>query len=241
MKTFIKLSTVLTLLLVIFFPFNATTYAASKSSATVTSKTLNVREKPSIKSPKVGTVKKGAKVTVYSKTKSGWSQIQYKTKKAYVMTTYLKFTSKRTSYLLDKTKVYTYKGSEGTYKLIPTGKKYYGWDIWYYSSSTNKKETFIVRENSKGLYTGYIDSEYYTDIQYPVKVGQKWDVGYEGDGQERITSIKKMVKTAAGTFKDCIEVKDDFGYTRYYAKNVGPVKTIFKGKTLSELSRLTKK
>lgn len=80
------------LVLGVLLPNSVAVDAASKKySATVTVKTLNVREKPSTKSKKVGTLKKGAKVTVYSKTKSGWSEIRYKKKKAYVATKYLKF------------------------------------------------------------------------------------------------------------------------------------------------------
>ncbi|MFF2288695.1 SH3 domain-containing protein [Peribacillus butanolivorans] len=39
----------------------------------------------------MGLLKKGAKVSVYSTTDSGWSKISYKKKKAYVATKYLKF------------------------------------------------------------------------------------------------------------------------------------------------------
>jgi hypothetical protein len=152
----------------------------------------------------------------------------------------LKFISKKASYLLDTTKVYTYKGKDGTYQLIPTGKKDDSWDIWY-SSSPSGKQKFIVGEDRKGLYTGYIDSEYYIDIKFPAKVGQRWDIGYEGEGQARITSLKKTVKTPAGTFKNCIEVKEDSGYISYYAKNIGEVKTVQNGKTVKELISLKKK
>lgn len=240
MKIFTKVLIALTLFLTILMPFQTVSYAASTSSATVNTKALNIREKPTTHSKKKGVLKKGTRVTVYSKTKTGWSQIKYKSKKAYVSTKYLKFISKRASFLLDKTKVYTYKGTEGSYQLIPTRKKYDSWDIWYYAT-TSDKQKFIVGEDSKGLYTGYINSEYYIDIKYPAKVGQKWDIGYEGEGQARITSVKKTVKTPAGTFKNCIEVKEDYGYIYYYAKNIGQVKTVRDGITVMELVSLKKR
>ncbi|WHY91301.1 SH3 domain-containing protein [Neobacillus cucumis] len=248
MKSLLKLTILLSLLVGIFLPFNipaqAVTKSKSKSTATVTTSILNVREKPSLSAKKLGTLKKGTKVTVYSKTKSKkWSEIRYKSKKAYVYTKYLKFTAgKRASYLLDKNKIYTYTSKEGTYQLIPTGKKYNQiWDKWYYSSKASGKQLFIVSENSKGLYTGYIDSEYYIDIKYPAKVGQSWDVGYEGEGKARIISITKTVKTPAGTFKNCIVVKEDSGYTTYFAKNIGLVKATNNGKTVTILNDLKKK
>ncbi|MDQ6600424.1 SH3 domain-containing protein [Bacillus salipaludis] len=246
MKSLLKLTILLSLLVGIFLPFNIPAQAVtkSKSTATVTASILNVREKPSLSAKKIGSLKKGTEVTVYSKTKSQkWSEIRYKSKKAYVYTKYLKFkTSKRASYLLDKTKVYTYTSKDGTYQLIPTGKKYnQTWDKWYYSSKSTEKQLFIVSENSIGLYTGYIDSEYYIDIKYPAKVGQSWDVGYEGEGKARIISITKTVKTPAGNFKNCIIVKEDSGYTTYFAKNIGLVKATNNGKTVTILKSLKKK
>ncbi|WP_051591199.1 SH3 domain-containing protein [Bacillus sp. UNC438CL73TsuS30] len=246
MKSLLKLTILLSLLVGIFLPFNIPAQAVtkSKSTATVMASILNVREKPSLNAKKIGTLKKGTKVTVYSKMNHGkWSEIRYKSKKAYVYTKYLKFTAaKRASYLIDKTKIYTYTRKDGTYQLIPTGKKYNQiWDKWYYSSKESGKQLFIVSENSKGLYTGYIDSEYYIDIKYPAKVGQSWDVGYEGEGKARITSITKTVKTPAGTFKNCIIVKEDSGYITYFAKNIGLVKATNNGKTVTILKSLKKK
>ncbi|MGG1396520.1 SH3 domain-containing protein [Bacillus salipaludis] len=246
MKSLLKLTILLSLLVGIFLPFNIPAQAVTKyqSTATVTASILNVREKPSLSAKKIGTLKKGTKVTVYSKTKSKkWSEIRYKSKKAYVYTKYLKFTAaNRVSYLLDKTKIYTYTSKNGTYQLIPTGKKYNQiWDKWYYSSKATGKQLFIVSENNKGLYTGYIDSEYYIDIKYPAKVGQSWDVGYEGEGKARITSITKTVKTPAGNVKNCVVVKEDSGYTTYFAKNIGLVKATNNGKTVTILKNLKKK
>lgn len=244
MKTLLKLTILLTLLLGIFLPSNIPAQAVTKSTATVTASILNVREKPSLSAKKIGTLTKGTKVTVYSKPNNGkWSEIRYKSKKAYIYTKYLNFkAAKRTSFLLDKTKIYTYIGQNGTFQLIPTGKKYNQiWDKWYYSSKADGKQLFIVSENSKGLYTGYIDSEYYIDIKYPAMVGQNWDIGYESEGKARITSITKTVKTTAGTFKNCVVVKEDSGYVSYFAKNIGLVKATNNGKTVTILKSLKKK
>ena len=68
-----------------------TTEAASTQTAFVNIKsgTLTVRSTASIKAKKVGSLKKYAKVKVYSTTKSGWSEIRYNKKKAYVSSKYL--------------------------------------------------------------------------------------------------------------------------------------------------------
>ena len=62
-----------------------------------------------------------------------------------------------------------------------------------------------------------------------------------GNGKSWITSTSKTVKTPAGTFKNCIEVKNDFGYTYYYAKNVGLVQSIYKEEVISQLIKLENK
>jgi uncharacterized protein YgiM (DUF1202 family) len=79
------------IILLIGTSFQSVSHAATKYYATVNMKSLSVHEKASSNSKIVGTLNSGAKVTVYVKTKAGWSQIVYKNKKAYVSTKYLHF------------------------------------------------------------------------------------------------------------------------------------------------------
>ncbi|MFX4306577.1 SH3 domain-containing protein [Exiguobacterium sp. A1_3_1] len=74
------------------FSYNLKMAGAATKTETlyVVADNLNVREKASTKSKKVGSLKLGSKVKVYSKTKSGWSKIDYKQKKAYVFSEYIK-------------------------------------------------------------------------------------------------------------------------------------------------------
>ncbi|MFJ7638791.1 PdaC/SigV domain-containing protein [Peribacillus sp. NPDC097206] len=67
--------------------------AATTENALVNTKNsdLTVRSGPGTNYKKVGSLKKGKSVTVYSRTKSGWSEIRYKDKKSYVSTKYLAF------------------------------------------------------------------------------------------------------------------------------------------------------
>ncbi|MFC7371126.1 PdaC/SigV domain-containing protein [Fictibacillus iocasae] len=66
--------------------------AAAASKPAVTLEKINVRSGPGTNYKIIGSMAKGQKVTVYSQTKSGWSEILYNKKKAYLSTKYLKFT-----------------------------------------------------------------------------------------------------------------------------------------------------
>jgi uncharacterized protein YraI len=89
----LKLIFTFTLILTLFTPFvDQSTKAATTETAFInTTSTLNVRSGTSDKSKIIGTLNSGYSVTVYSKTKTGWSEIRYNGKKAYVSTRYLKF------------------------------------------------------------------------------------------------------------------------------------------------------
>lgn len=60
----------------------------------LTSGTLNVRSGPGLSYKKMGSLKNGSKITVYNRLKSGWSEIKYNNKKAYVSTKYIRFYKK---------------------------------------------------------------------------------------------------------------------------------------------------
>ena len=122
------------------FSFNTpSTQAASNETkyVDITSGTLTVRSGPGTKYKKVGSLKKYAKVSVYSKSKSGWSEIRYNKKKAYVSNKYLVNVN-----LKNSRKSYTIKDAKGSkYKVYMIGKNEikakasingkYGWDmIW---------------------------------------------------------------------------------------------------------------
>lgn len=71
-----------------------TVKAAAFETAFVTTSTnspLNVRSGAGTNYKSIGSLKSGTSVNVYSKTSTGWSEIRYKSKKAYVSTKYLSF------------------------------------------------------------------------------------------------------------------------------------------------------
>lgn len=219
----------------------ATTEAASKTYTmfvNITSGHLNVRKAPSTTSKELDSneLTKGKKIQVYANVtvKKGWKMVKYKNKKAYVKAEFLRY-----SYLMDKTKVYTYKEDYyGTVKHVYDGVHTDGWDIWKVDN-----DSYRVYEDKNGLYSGVMGGENYSTIKYPIKIGQSWDMGSNGSSHTaRITSVTKTIKTPADTFKNCIEVTDEFGTKSYYAKNIGIVKCVFSnGKIQTELIGLKKK
>ena len=94
----VKVIFALILAFTLFVPFSSHSQVEAASTKTayvdVTSGSLTVRNGAGTKYKKVGTLKDNVKVTVYSQTKSGWSEIKYNKKKAYVSTQYLRFDSK---------------------------------------------------------------------------------------------------------------------------------------------------
>lgn len=108
------------------------------------------------------------------------------------------------------------------------------WDEWLMTGGGNK-EYFITFENKDRLLTGY-GMEYDTDLRYPIYKGKTYysDWGHRYD----VVNVGLTYKTKAGTFKQVIEVKNEYGYTTYYAPNVGPIKTVFNGVATMELLKL---
>lgn len=147
MKGLFKLLFAFTLLLGIFLPNTEVIHAASKETyaATVNVKTtLNVREKPSFKSKIIGSLKGGSKVTVYHKTKSGWSEIRYKKKQAYVATKYLTFQSPGVT-----VSKYKYKNKSNIiYPQVKGPKK-----------SVSDKVNKTLLEHTKKSYSAYVQLE----------------------------------------------------------------------------------
>ncbi|MFJ8246200.1 SH3 domain-containing protein [Peribacillus asahii] len=233
-----------------FFSFNSSTTEAATAKIAyvdISSGSLNVRNGAGTNYKKVGSLKKDTEVYVYSETKSGWSEIRYNNKKAYVSTEYLNFV---VSYLRDKSKIYTYRSTSGqknkaklssekTYKKIYTGEGHDGGYEWVSNHGID-----IIEEDSSGLYQGGSDGFYFAQIAYPVIVGKSW-IASENKEIATILSVNKTIKTSAGTFKNVVEVKYEYDngyyYTAYFAKNVGLIKSVSKDETYYELVSLKKR
>ena len=85
------------LILLISLSFTThTVQAASTSTATVIVEKLEIRNGAGSNYQVIGHLKKGDKVTIFSKTKSGWSEVKFNKKKAFVATKSLKFETPKT-------------------------------------------------------------------------------------------------------------------------------------------------
>lgn len=139
----------------------------------------------------------------------------------------------------DKTKQYTYGGSAGdrilTYvnsTLQISGSKL-GF-VWQEKDvKTGESQYFIEDESYQGFATGLLQSDYYTELLYPIETGKSWSYYQE---KSTYTAVHKTVATPYKTFANAVEVTTSTGYKNYYVKGVGLVKVIDKnGDTVSVL------
>ncbi|MGG3925108.1 SH3 domain-containing protein [Metabacillus fastidiosus] len=91
----IKVLLVLMLTAVLFFSATASLGVQATEAKTayvdIGSGVLNVRSGAGTNHKKIGTLENKTKLTVYSQTKNGWSEIKLNKKKGYVLTKYLRF------------------------------------------------------------------------------------------------------------------------------------------------------
>lgn len=204
---------------------------------------LNVREKPTTNSKKLGALRKNTKVTVY-KVSKGWASIKYKKKTAYVSAQYLKSTKtiKKVSYKMNPKKTYIY------YSTYDKGKTYW-WSygkktgkyfkesqnsgtIWY---SSNKKLFDYSRygnnerleiEGKNELVMCYPASECDIILMKPVKKGAVYQYPLSlGGFTNKVITTTATVKVKAGTFKKVAILERSDGTKSYYAQNVGLIKS----------------
>lgn len=151
------------------------------------------------------------------------------------------------SYLLDKSKTYTwtsYHDGRTTHSTASYSNEIYEeqpeWDQWK-GTMNGETEYFLVKETEEGLYTGYPYSEYYSDLRYPLSIGKTWNTSDEEIDFNTYTVIAmdRNVTVKAGTFKDVVQVDTSHGWTFYYAPQIGPIKSEHNGVVMSELSKLS--
>lgn len=152
------------------------------------------------------------------------------------------------SYLRDKTKTYTYDTEYGTerhvYNYVPTR---YGLEmgfIWSIYQEDGSLLTDTLEIETHETYTfGLPYSESYTELTYPVKIGQAWYTDTEYSAPRVITKTNTTVKTAYKTFTNAVEVTvaanpqfSEKGHVYYMVEGYGEVKSVNKdGKVTKEL------
>lgn len=154
--------------------------------------------------------------------------------------------SKKTSYLMDKKKLYTYSQYSDATTIKFKQKTEFGYDEWV---TKDDIPYFAYKETKKGLYDSFTNKV----ISYPIKKGKVWYDKYNENYKYKIIDSKRTVKTKAGTFKNVIVVKGNDtkskGYSvSYYAPNVGIIlitradkTTNYKSKKVFELIKLKSK
>ena len=147
---------------------------------------------------------------------------------------------KKSSFLKDKNKVYYYETDDfGNYYYKYSNRKYFDWNLWDVHAEDMADYSVVEKEDGQGYRFGYPESESWLYLAYPVKVGQSWSVGYQGNEiGYSITATNLTLKTPAGTFSNVVEVTADDGGSDYYAPNVGLIKVIFEGITKVELTKI---
>lgn len=246
------------------FVFSANSDAATtKTTSAKVAHSVYVHSKPSASAKKVGTLWKGDKVIIYSKSKTGWAKIKFNKQTAYVYSSYLIFnknavqttptkkqtstkkattnttnasTSKKTSYrpLTTNTYYYVENGQKG--KLYSTNKRNStGWTYWYKKTGANPNQTILVRESAKGLDAQFSKSGSVHLIVYPFVKGQVYNTG---NGKSKIVSILSKMTVKAGSFKTVIGVKSANGTISYYAPNAGIIKIVKNNKVIFELTKV---
>ncbi|MFB6469413.1 hypothetical protein ACE38V_22010 [Cytobacillus sp. Hz8] len=151
------------------------------------------------------------------RTKSGWSEIYFNKKKSYVATKHLKLT-KKISFLMDKSQIYTYEVAQDGIISLKYSYQKSGWNVW--KTRDGKTEVLSERETNYALEEKE-GGQTFEWLNYPLYVGKK--VTYS-NATTKIISLTKTVKTIAGTFKNCIELQElQSGSTYYFAPGVGLV------------------
>ncbi|MFJ7730621.1 stalk domain-containing protein [Lysinibacillus sp. NPDC097231] len=143
------------------------------------------------------------------------------------------------SYLMDTNKIYTYKTAEydpsgniidssySTVKFVGKQGNAYAWS-----------NGLTWKEESNGLWVDIGDGwERY--LLYPVKQGTTWK-NNDGWYDNKITTTSEIVKTEAGTFKNCVVVDYDY-QTLTFAKGVGLIKVVTRGGFITELASIKNK
>ena len=142
------------------------------------------------------------------------------------------------SYLRDKTKIYIYDTEFGVerhvYNYVPVRnglKKGYIWSM--YSEDGFLLTDSLEFENHERYTFGLPYSESYTELEYPVEIGQAWYTDTQYAAPRVITDVDATIETQYQTFTNAIEVTvaadPEFmeeGHIYYMVEGFGEVKSV---------------
>lgn len=131
---------------------------------------------------------------------------------------------------LNPSYTYVYQYYEGSDKLTFVGMQgnQYIWNSQYTYVETDPVSKVYFEENQYGLYktihSSWWGSSTTQELKYPAYVGQSWGTEEYGEYATRtIVAVGSTIQTPVKTFDHVIEVMDDDGIIRYYAKDFGLV------------------
>ena len=153
------------------------------------------------------------------------------------------------SYLRDKTKTYTYQNADGelTSSYYVNTEDYFeepAGFLWASESHEDGELSFYLEHESSEMYiVGFIESEFYIDLVYPIQKGKVFNVDNYYSPEHKITGVNVTVKTKYKTFTNAVEVTvaadSDYledGMKYYMVEGHGSVKSVaLDGTVLSEL------
>lgn len=152
-------------------------------------------------------------------------------------------------YIFDKTKTYTteenFFGPGLSSKATYLGSNA-SWDIWEILTTNEDPQYLLYKEDTTGLYSNFCfdkkgtncENTIFTELKYPLKVGKGWKdpVNILERQTFTVVSLNQTINTKAGTFKNVVEVKTSFGFTHFYAPNIGIIRTDYNGNQASALT-----
>lgn len=158
---------------------------------------------------------------------------------------YKQKTVKKDGYSRDMTKKYVFNSPKGDIRMEykktmgQFGEVFYEGFFWVIEDPSYGKIEYVQQEETdEKLIQSFPFSEYYTDLNFPVKVGKTWYNGPAPTDIVKITGVNKTVKTPYKTFTNAVEVSER-GYKKYYVKGVGFVKSVDSaGKMVQELKSI---
>lgn len=142
------------------------------------------------------------------------------------------------SYLRDKTKTYVYDTEFGVerhvYNYVPARNGLALGYVWSINTKDNLLLTDSVEFETSTHYTfGMPYSESYTELEYPVKIGQNWYMNTMYAAPREVTNIGVTVKTPYRMFTNAVEVTVaansellEKGHIYYMVEGFGEVKSV---------------
>ncbi|TFE04032.1 S-layer homology domain-containing protein [Jeotgalibacillus salarius] len=139
------------------------------------------------------------------------------------------------SFMMDQDKEYVFEeileDETITYTLSFAGHTHVkdnDWEVWAQKFEGGDHKDLLYVEADNRLYSGWLGSEYFPRLDYPIYDGKEWSYTYGSESTHQILDTDATITTRAGTFEHVV-VQEDLvsNQIQYYAPNVGLIKSEF--------------